>query len=234
MDKAKTLEVLRGMKFMQRKEEAKRRAAFEVAQREEIERQLLHPSAGNSGASGGGSSAVGQDRGGGKSRVTVLYDDAFPARAYGMSRRRFTETVSDGGTSSIAAELGNADVSLRDGAVEPKAFQKDAGLSPTSAYAAPEDSDVTSGDEVEDLWGSVDEEADANDPTAAPRTRRQGGEKGRACREDHDQHVRGDGRFTVKSSLRAPKVPRRLQENVEEQERQRKRRRAEGTEYADV
>ncbi|GET88888.1 hypothetical protein, conserved [Leishmania tarentolae] len=107
MDKAKTLEVLRGMKFMQRKEEAKRRAAFEVAQRDEIERHLLHPGGGSCGASGGhsdgGSSAVVHPGGGGPARATVLHDDSFPAHAYSLSRRRFTDALGSGDAVPVAA-----------------------------------------------------------------------------------------------------------------------------------
>ncbi|KAG5503944.1 hypothetical protein GH5_04800 [Leishmania sp. Ghana 2012 LV757] len=219
MDKVKTLEVLRGMKFMQRKEEAKRRAAFEVAQREQIERQLLHPGTDSSGVSGGpsdgGSFALRPYRSGGQARATVLYDDTFPAYAYGLSRRSFTEAMGGGGGAvSIAAES--------------ETLLKGVNTSPTSRDAALDDSDVASGEEVEDLWGGVDDESAVDYLTAAPDRRRKGGEKSRACRGDRDQHARSDGRFIVKSSLRAPKLPRRLQESVEEQERQRKRKRAEG------
>ncbi|KAG5500694.1 hypothetical protein JIQ42_04717 [Leishmania sp. Namibia] len=233
MDKAKTLEVLRGMKFMQRKEEAKRRAAFEVAQREQIERQLLHPGTGSSGASGGtsdgGSFALRPYRSGGQARATVLYDDTFPAYAYGLSRRSFTETMSGGGGAvSIAADLGSTGTNLRDGAAESETLLKGVDPSPTSRDAALDDSDVASGEEVEDFWGGVDDESAVDDLTAAPDRRRQGDEKSRACRGDSDQHARSDGRFIVKSSLRAPKLPRRLQKSVEEQKRQRKRKRAEG------
>ncbi|KAG5478180.1 hypothetical protein CUR178_04894 [Leishmania enriettii] len=234
MDKAKTLEVLRGMKFMQRKEEAKRRAAFEVAQREQIERQLLHPGTGSSGASrgtsDGGSFALRPYRNGGQTRATVLYDDTFPAYAYGLSRRSFTETMGGGGGGAvlIAADLGSTGTNLRDGSAESETLLKGVDPSPTSRDAALDDSDVASGEEVEDLWGGVDDESAVDDLTAAPDRRRQGGEKSRACRSERDQHARSDGRFIVKSSLRAPKLPRSLQESVEEQERQRKRKRAEG------
>ncbi|AYU79132.1 hypothetical protein, conserved [Leishmania donovani] len=231
MDKAKTLEMLRGMKFMQRKEEAKRRAAFEVAQRDEIERQLLHCGTGSSGASGGvsdgGSSAL-RDRGcDGPFRATVLYDDSFPTHAYSLSRRSFTKTLGGGDAIPIAAGLGDRDAHLEGGAVESRISLKDVSEAPTSADAALDDGDVASGEEVADLWGGEGAEGEVNDPTAASDRRHQGGEKTGARRGDRNQNACSDGRFIVKPSQRAPKLPRRLQESVEEQKQQQKRRRAE-------
>ncbi|CAG9574516.1 conserved hypothetical protein [Leishmania major strain Friedlin] len=225
MDKAKTLEVLRGMKFMQRKEEAKRRAAFEVAQRDEIERQLLHPGTGSSGASGGvsdgGSSALRDRGGGGPVRATVLYDDSFPTHAYSLSRRSFTETLGGGGAIPVAAGLGDTDAHLEGSAVESRVSLKDVGEAQASADAALDDSDVASDEEVADLWGGEDAEGELNDPTAASDRRNQGVKRTRDRRGDRNQHACSDGRFIVKPSLRAPKLPRRLQETVAEQKRQR-------------
>lgn len=216
---------------MQRKEEAKRRAAFEVAQRDEIERQLLHPGTGSSSASGGvsdgGSSALRNCGGGGPARATVLYDDSFPTHAYSLSRRSFTETLGGGDAIPVAAGLGDTDRHLEDGAVESRVLLKDVGEAPTSADAALGDSEVASDEEVDDLWGGEDVEGEVNDPTAASDRRRQGGEKTRACRGDRDQHACSNGRFIVQPSLRAPKLPRRLQESVAEQKRRQKRQRAE-------
>ncbi|KAI5688102.1 hypothetical protein MNV84_04138 [Leishmania braziliensis] len=230
MDKAKTLEVLRGMKFMQRKEEAKRRAAFEVAQREEIERQLLNPGTDSSGVSrgtsDGGPSELRHSRGDGPARATVLYDDSFPAQAYGLSRRSFTETLAGGGAALITEGLGDTGANLVEGAVESEILLRNVGAAPTLADAALDHSDVSS-DETEDLWGDEDAKGEVSDPTAIPDRRLQGGEKTRTRRGDGDPHARSDGRFVVKSSVRAPKLPRRLQESVEEHKRQRKRKRTE-------
>lgn len=230
MDKAKTLEVLRGMKFMQRKEEAKRRATFEVAQRDEIERQLLRP-----GGDAGSAGATGSRRGlaagtaAAPTRATVLYDDSFPAHAYSFSRRSFTETL--GGAHDddpLASSSIDGTAQLDGGAIEQAIPLHDAAAASTSSLSrghaaggGGNGSAGTSGDddeEIEDLWGG---EEDAEDPTAAPARRH--ARRGDASHEG--EH--GDGRFVIQSSVRAPKLPRRLQETVEEEERQRKRRRAE-------
>ncbi|KAG5492960.1 hypothetical protein JKF63_01540 [Porcisia hertigi] len=230
MDKAKTLEVLRGMKFMQRKEEAKRRAAFEVSQREEIERELLQPGLGRSHTNGGAnessSSALLGIRRGGPARATILYDDSFHTHIYQLSRCSFTETLGGGDAIAAVSDQSHKDTSLIDGAVESVYSTRDPTVVPKSATTLPNDSDAASDEEVEDLWGGEDTEDYLNDPTAASGRRRHRGEKTHADRGDGGQHVQQDRRFVVKASVRAPKLPRRLQERIEEEQRQ-KRKRAE-------
>ncbi|KPA79057.1 hypothetical protein ABB37_05590 [Leptomonas pyrrhocoris] len=221
MDKAKTLEVLRGMKFMQRKEEAKRRATFEVAQREEIEHHL------HADSTSGTTAAPGKRRGG-PARATVLYDDALPSNLYGLARRSFTDTLGEPSDLETLREVGKDD---------------GVGTSSSPTAAAGEHNNdidgnaVDSGEEeVEDLWGSEDaSEGDdkkatvEEDPTAAPGRHLPRKKKSAAHRHTNNASKGGrhDGRFTVQAAVRAPKLPRRLEEAIAEEERQRKRRRAE-------
>ncbi|KAK7195743.1 hypothetical protein NESM_000504900 [Novymonas esmeraldas] len=227
MDKSKTLEVLRGMKFMQRKEEAKRRATFEVAQRAELEQQFVHAGSGGDDSGGVGASTSGPRHVSGAARAIILYDDAFPMQGYGLSRRSFTDALDGSAGATALAPFGN-------GAIEQQVSLADVGTSPTSADitdAALDEAVATSEEEVEDLWGGDsgedDTDGDAVDPTASPDARRRGGGWKGGDGRGSGSGARGDGRFVVASSVRAPKLPRRLQESVEEQERHRKRRRAE-------
>lgn len=238
MDKARTLEVLRGMKFMQRKEEAKRRATFEVAQREKIERQL-HANGGDNSGSGashltGSTADPTSIKRSGSARATVLYDDVFPTNFYRLARCAFTDTL--GGPSASAVEAIEVGHEAADG------VKVDA----ASSTGVADDGVVDSDDEsVEDLWDGEDEAdglnegdeaiatAEASDPTAAfvvhcdnskKRQKTPGTQHGSNRKEK--QAVRNDGRFTVQSAVRAPKLPRRLEESIAEEERERKRRRA--------
>ncbi|KPI88938.1 hypothetical protein ABL78_1983 [Leptomonas seymouri] len=221
MDKAKTLEVLRGMKFMQRKEEAKRRATFEVAQREALERHLHNDDS--------GSTAALSRKHSGPARATVLYDDAFPSSFYALSRRAFTDTL--GGPSSIeTAEDGKE-------RLEGVGCSSDSPMASLPAAAAAEESDNGSAmgsdeESIGDLWGNEEggednREDTEDDPTAAPGSKKQ--RRKPASQQGTHKASRGgrsDGRFTVQTAVRAPKLPRRLEEAVAEEERQRKRRRA--------
>ena len=220
MDKARTLEVLRGMKFMQRKEEAKRRATFEVAQREKIERQLHANGGDNSGS--------------GASHLTGSTADPTSTNFYRLARCAFTDTL--GGPSASAVEAIEVGHEAADG------VKVDA----ASSTGVADDGVVDSDDEsVEDLWDGEDEAdglnegdeaiatAEASDPTAAfvvhcdnskKRQKTPGTQHGSNRKEK--QAVRNDGRFTVQLAVRAPKLPRRLEESIAEEERERKRRRA--------
>jgi hypothetical protein len=215
MDKAKTLEVLRSMKFMQRKEEAKRRATFEVAQREEIERHLHADDSGNVAASG---------QRGGPARATLLYDDAVPASFYGLARRSFTDAL--GEPSSVVEDKEAVDG--RSSSKVPRASSPNAASAAAATQPYADDNAVFDSDEEsleEDLW---EEKRGELDPTAA--SQRAGSRKGHATpqtRTRTNASSRSDGRFTVQAAVRAPKLPRRLEEAVTEEERQRKRRRAE-------
>lgn len=71
MDKSKTVEFLRGMKFMQRKEEAKRREIFEVKRRDNLKAQTVS----------GGAAA--------ESKPTVIHYNSFRSAQYTLSRKSF-------------------------------------------------------------------------------------------------------------------------------------------------
>ncbi|RNF26500.1 uncharacterized protein Tco025E_01205 [Trypanosoma conorhini] len=108
MDKSKTLEVLRGMKFMQRKEETKRRELFELDQQKRLEEQLQAASGAGNGVSGVSiaQSPLATKRCG----ATILYDTGFPRESYNFARRSFlrkvsyAEKVADTSTAAGAAE----------------------------------------------------------------------------------------------------------------------------------
>ncbi|CAD2219936.1 hypothetical protein ADEAN_000745000 [Angomonas deanei] len=81
MDKAKNMEVLRSMKFMQRKEEAKKRAMYEVEQTKDIERRVL--------------SAQQSNRKRQREGPIIIHENTFPTSMYGYSRMKFHSKVDD-------------------------------------------------------------------------------------------------------------------------------------------
>ncbi|KEG12477.1 hypothetical protein DQ04_01681070 [Trypanosoma grayi] len=107
MDKAKTLEVLRGMKFMQRKEETKRRELFEVDQQKQLEKRLRAAA----GAMDGDPTVPlshAQPAGKVSGFATIVYDNSFPRESYNLARRSFFRKSSPPPSASVAATAEDA------------------------------------------------------------------------------------------------------------------------------
>ncbi|SCU66391.1 uncharacterized protein TEOVI_000491100 [Trypanosoma equiperdum] len=109
MDKSKTMEILRSMKFMQRKEEAKRRELFEADQKRRMEERLHKPSAAGSGTSGAGDGSFvtpainGPSTDTGRKTATIFYDVNFPRELYSHSRLSFAaKALATASSSSVA------------------------------------------------------------------------------------------------------------------------------------
>lgn len=198
MDKSKTLEVLRGMKFMQRKEEAKRRATFEVQQKEQVSRILDHHQAMKVDSENGMQrSATGP---------TFLLDNSFPIASYQLSRRSFaTADVKD-----TAAENDHDD-DLHQRKVEADALSKGSdGSDDDNDWA---DEDPTS------LYGGAFHDATT------------GSTEQKITKEEKEMaETAGGERFTVDGAVRAPKLPRRLRETIENEKQAKRRRRLEEAE----
>lgn len=220
MDKAKTLEVLRGMKFMQRKEEAKRRALFEAEQREEIESRLAGGSSDDHGGAPASSSegfshtaASCHGRGGDQAGPTILYDLAFPTSAYALSRRVFhpaastpggdevgrKEATTDGNDGSAVATASSSSVHA-DNTTSVNAA--DAGKASRKRARNKEDEE-----EEEDESAEHDSESEGNEDSEDP--------SAPAYNSAHGQ-ASSRGRFYVEGGIRAPKLPKRLERDMAE------------------
>ncbi|EAN87066.1 hypothetical protein C3747_69g146 [Trypanosoma cruzi] len=198
MDKTKTLEMLSGMKFMQRKEETKRRQRLEIDQQKQLEEQMQAKSGARHGTSGmsiGSASPFTRK----KATATILYDSGFPRESYSLARRSFLRKVSSTSVSTNVAE---------DTAVGPSGGGGECVEDAKCAGNENFEEEPHRGD-TEDVHsaGSEDEDdATMYDPTAVG-----GNSSGK--------------RFCVK--LRAPALPKGLEKQVVAEERKKRRRQEE-------
>lgn len=254
MDKLKTLEVLRGMKFMQRKEEAKRRATYEH-QRYQSLHQLVAADGKHSIATAHtgerttssslqdsqacirlGGTAVGHAGASLRSplhssltavqRPTILYDAVCPMTTYAHARRRFDPhrvgTMDTSTADTIVASSPSLDVVVTDVAHQ----------SHTTEYEEEENSISSSSSSAHDVNTSAppadDTQTHAPDPTAVDHH----------VEEEHTHKAVEDDvprsevaaakpprRFYVDESIRAPKMPKRLREAVQKENRTQKKKR---------
>jgi hypothetical protein len=79
MNREKTLEVIRGMKFMQRKEEAKRREMLEIQRQEELRRQTEDPPLSHDGMPHAGK----------RHTPRIIMDDRLPLASTAAGRLQF-------------------------------------------------------------------------------------------------------------------------------------------------
>ncbi|EKF39408.1 hypothetical protein MOQ_000367 [Trypanosoma cruzi marinkellei] len=200
MDKSKTLEMLSGMKFMQRKEETKRRQRLEMDQQKQLEEQLQAKSGARHGTNemsiGSASPFIRK-----KVTATILYDSGFPRESYTLARRSFLRKVSSNSASTNVAE---------DAAVGPSGGGGGGGCGEGAKCAGNENSEAEphSGDMDDVHSGGSGDEDDAAmyDPTAV------GGNS-------------SSKRFCV--NLRAPTLPKGLAKQVVAEKRKKRRRQEE-------
>ncbi|ESL11066.1 hypothetical protein TRSC58_01193 [Trypanosoma rangeli SC58] len=155
MDKSKTLEVLRGMKFMQRKEETKRRELFEIDQQKQLEEQLQVASGAGHATRG---VSIGQSPLARKWRsATILYDTGFPRESYSFARRSFVHKVSASEKVADSNTAAGATDDTSNGA-EPNRKEKSASYEPCQA-------EPHCGDAKDAHSTSSQEDETAEDPT---------------------------------------------------------------------
>lgn len=196
MDKAKTVEFLQGMKFMQRKNESKRRELFEAQRRRAL---LDGEEVQEDSASFHGKDSVKTD--GRSARPTVLRDNGFPVSQYPFSRQSFY----------VAPPVVVSSTSNEAGRKRPREEGGD-------------DVEDVEGDAI-DLWNEEEEgsEGEMQDPTAvgaahAPREqttesapRAYGAEESSGSEGGEDSSQK---RFILSQSVRAPPLPKSLIEKV--------------------
>ena len=205
MNRAKQLEALRGMKFMQRKEEAMRREAVEAHAASEAaatglnsatETAVVTAAASSSNAVASAASAAAS-----APVTTILMEDRFDPLSHAMGRRRFAFKAPQqqaahnqpSAFTSFSALEGGAG-----GAVDEANVWESVLPSSSSAAAA--------GNAISMNEGNGEDDAAAEDDGAIARSARQ--------LQQQTADGLGGRRFTLKESVRAPPMPRRLEESV--------------------
>ncbi|KAG8346307.1 hypothetical protein TRVL_02859 [Trypanosoma vivax] len=145
------MEVLRNLKFMQRKEEMKRRELFELNQQKQFEERLSLMPFGSVGANdeakGAAStySAALSSSGVQRNTRTILFNKHFPRELYSLSRRTFT----GGQNASSATDKGAS-----------------ANAVGSSRLKTDHNKDALSGDDRDEEEDGSEAETDVSDPTA--------------------------------------------------------------------
>ncbi|CCW66073.1 unnamed protein product [Phytomonas sp. Hart1] len=208
MDKSKALNVLLKMKFMQRKEEAKRRALYESQQYDEIEDRLHERTTVVNGEFPSSSSAHFATL----QEPIILDNSSFPRSGYQYARRLFTTN-----TETISKRLAEESHNISNDNIE-RCTSREKSESSIEAY---------------NIWDEVE-----NDPSAISIDST--GPKKCSVRNDtldsvknpeseakHTTQSRGNietKRFHPPNAINAPKLPKRLAEEMTRQKGTKRRR----------
>ncbi|CCW62489.1 unnamed protein product [Phytomonas sp. EM1] len=210
MDKSKAINVLRGMKFMQRKEEAKRRALYEIEQQNQIEQHLRELDAANEAdlPSSAPSATL--------PPPIIIRNSPFPRSGYLMACRTFDFNPNEVVTPPVE-----------------EFHPRETPIARSPPRARSESRGAT-----EDLWeedeeGKKEEEVDPSAPLWAPTpVATSNAAPVQPARTETKRE--GGGRFHPPNAINAPKLPKRLAKEMMARQGGSKRRRKDADDGAPV